>query len=205
MASVVATRKPTVPDRNRANRALSLRLAGLRYEEIAERLDYADEAGPRKAIARILDRQQAEGVAELREVEGARLDRLQSAAWTAAIQGDLDAIKTVLAIIDRRAKLFGLNAPVAVALNGELTEASFATELVAVINALRPEDLAEVVRGLPRQQVIDAEVVPAAIALVVPDSDTEATTSPEPERQAAGQSEANTGTEDGWSNIGGLR
>lgn len=43
------------------------------------------------------------------EVE--RLDQLEAAAWPQAMEGDLDAISSVLATMDRRAKLLGLDAP----------------------------------------------------------------------------------------------
>ena len=48
------------------------------------------------------------GVDELRELESARLDALQLAAWAKVEQGDLHAIEIVLKIMDRRAKLLGL-------------------------------------------------------------------------------------------------
>jgi len=56
----------------------------------------------------------AENVAELRELEGQRLDKLQEAAWRPALAGDLRAIQTVIRIMDHRAKLFGLFAPVTI-------------------------------------------------------------------------------------------
>lgn len=105
-------------ERQKAIRAMQLRVAGAPYRAIAESLDYADESGARKAVSRLLARTEAEGVNELRAVEGERLDHLQRAAWPAAIGGDLDSIKTVLAVIDRRMKLFGLAAPVRVDVGG---------------------------------------------------------------------------------------
>ena len=44
-------------------------------------------------------------------MEGARLDRLHQAVWDAAINGDCYAIDRVLKLMERRAKLFGLDAP----------------------------------------------------------------------------------------------
>jgi uncharacterized protein YicC (UPF0701 family) len=40
-----------------------------------------------------------------------RLDRLQRAAWATAMQGNPKAILSILKIMERRAKLIGLDAP----------------------------------------------------------------------------------------------
>lgn len=120
-------------ERVRAQKALELRIAGMTYAAIAESLDYADRSGPRKAVDGLLRKVEHEGVSELRQMEGHRLDRLQRAVWVNAVGGNLDAIKTVLSIMDRRAKLFGLNAPVALHLLG----------------ALGPDDLGDLARRLP--------------------------------------------------------
>jgi len=139
---------PTTDERDRACEALELRRTGLPYYEIATRLGYADESGARKAVSRLLDRREAEGVAELRAVEGDRLDTLQAAAWDAAIGGDLDAIKTVLSVIDRRVRLFGLNAPerVAVAAAVGMSDVTWAEQIAGLLSKLEtPEEVVEAV------------------------------------------------------------
>src|SRR5699024_12051924 len=54
---------------------------------------------------------------QLRDVEAARLDALQRAIWERAIDGDLSAMDRVIKIVDRRARLLGLDAPQQVAVN----------------------------------------------------------------------------------------
>ena len=44
-------------------------------------------------------------------LEGDRLDALMRALWPRAISGDVKAVRAVLSVMDRRAKLFGLNQP----------------------------------------------------------------------------------------------
>jgi uncharacterized protein (DUF3084 family) len=98
----------------RAN-AIKLRLAGLDYETIAQRLDYSSKGSACTDITRALAasiKEQGRSADELREVELARLDRLQAAAWGPAVGGELRAIETVLRVIDRRCKLLGLDAPI---------------------------------------------------------------------------------------------
>lgn len=99
----------------RRGKAIALRLAGMDYDNIAQRLGYADRAAACKDIQRALEAnvaQQTQSADTLREVELMRLDRLQAAAWQAAAQGNLKAIETVLKVVDRRCRLLGLDAPI---------------------------------------------------------------------------------------------
>ena len=94
--------------------ALRLRSLGFSYQAIA------DQMGVTKATAynrcqRALAAIPAEAVDEFRRLEGQRLDLLLEKAMEKALseeKGALFAIDRVLAIMDRRAKLMGLDAPV---------------------------------------------------------------------------------------------
>jgi hypothetical protein len=104
------TRPSACEARERRRRAVELRLAGASYAQIAERLDYADASGPFRAVARSLSL--GEGTADqLRELELARLDRLQEGVWPKAVAGRLQAVDAVLAIMRRRSRLLGLGRP----------------------------------------------------------------------------------------------
>lgn len=94
----------------RRTEALTLRLAGLTYAQIGERLDIT-EASARDLIQRSLAGAEMRAVTALRDMENARLDRLQVAVWSKAIQGDIQAVDAVLRISQQRAKLNGLYAP----------------------------------------------------------------------------------------------
>lgn len=111
--STAKARKAAIADRR--TKAITLRLAGMDYDTIATRLGYAGKGAACKDITRALAANLTDlgrTADELREVELARLDRLQATAWAPAVGGDLRAIDTVLKIIDRRCKLLGLDAPV---------------------------------------------------------------------------------------------
>lgn len=143
-----AVRQPD--ERAKAIEAVQLRRSGLPYREISEQLGYwADESGARHAVARLLDRREAESVDELRAVEGERLDALQAAHWQAALRGDIDATKVVLQVIDRRAKLFGLNAPTRLAVGPGMSDREFAEQMAELIAVISPETLGEALRSLP--------------------------------------------------------
>lgn len=99
----------------RRGKAIAMRLAGLDYETIAQRLGYASRGAACQDITRALEANVAEqnrSADVLRQEELQRLNRLQAGVWQAAVSGDTKAVDTALRIIDRRCKLLGLDAPV---------------------------------------------------------------------------------------------
>ena len=98
--------------------AVALRLAGASYLEIADTLGYADDAEARNAVERDLAAmsvRDVEGRDRLRAEEAARLERLLRSVWSKAVDANnaehLSAARTALAIVDRHAKLLGLDVP----------------------------------------------------------------------------------------------
>lgn len=99
-----------------ASAALSLRLKGLSYPEIARQIGYTTE-GARKAVIRGMEEartERAETGAEVREQEAARLDRmLQTLERMAEATEDPSTLLAIqdrlLKIQDRRARLLGLD------------------------------------------------------------------------------------------------
>ncbi len=106
-------RKSVPPEQfDKENAVLELRRSGETWERIAIAVGYANASGAQKAYARVVTRVQRESVDEIRDLELDRLDRIQRAYWKPAIV-DLDkrAAEVVLKVMDRRAKLLGLEAP----------------------------------------------------------------------------------------------
>jgi predicted transcriptional regulator len=91
--------------------ALELRKAGKTFDEIARALGYSERGGAAKAVGRALDATIRERADELRKLEAERLDALTAALWPRAMDGDLKSVDRVLSIMERRAKLLGLDAP----------------------------------------------------------------------------------------------
>lgn len=148
-----SVRQPT--ERERARKAVTLRIEGHSYARIAETLGWSDESGARHAVTRLLDRVEHESVAELRAVEGRRLDELQRGVWDAATSGDTDAVRAALAVMARRAKLFGLDAPTAFAVGG-ISESEFAAQAAELLTAIggpgaAARALVDTVPGLARE------------------------------------------------------
>ncbi|PRQ11728.1 hypothetical protein C1Y63_04790 [Corynebacterium sp. 13CS0277] len=105
-------RKKNVPKDHeraeRAKRALQMRLAGATYAEIGQVLGIS-QGTAWKDIAREIRAIPATEATELRQLELARLDRLQRAVWEDAVGGNLRAVDRVVRIIERRARLLGLD------------------------------------------------------------------------------------------------
>jgi len=108
--------KRRTKDSARRMEALSLRLAGLTYSQIGDRLGISED-GARDMVVRTLARAENRAVDEQRSVENARLDRAQAAIWTQVLEGDLRAVDTFLRLSQRRARMNGLDAPLAVNLS----------------------------------------------------------------------------------------
>lgn len=101
----------------RRKRALDLRLTGATLAEIAE-TNECSIATVHQDIRKCLSDIPKSSADELRKQEVARLDKLQQACWQDAIHGDLAAIDRALKVIDRRAKMLGLDAPQQVEVTG---------------------------------------------------------------------------------------
>jgi hypothetical protein len=109
--------------RERALKALDLRIAGATYRQIAAQLgvrefaafhDVQDELGRLDPVIK--------GRAErLRELEMARLDRLNVALAPGIKAGQPGAIFAAVKVMERRAKLCGLDAPTKLEVSGAVT------------------------------------------------------------------------------------
>jgi hypothetical protein len=93
------------------NKIIELRRAGATWQRIAEQTGFAGPSGAFQAYQRAAKRFVRPNLEELRDIELDRLDRLQMGVWAKALNGDIRALDSVLRIIDRRARLLGLDAP----------------------------------------------------------------------------------------------
>jgi hypothetical protein len=93
--------------------AAQLRAAGATFREIGRALD-VDPTTAQTWVWRYLKEVAVEAADEMRLQEGQRLDRLQRGLWAQATAGDTRAVLAVLRIMERRARMFGLDMPVQV-------------------------------------------------------------------------------------------
>lgn len=91
-----------------------MRLAGVKWWDIAEELKIS-EAEAKATVAERIDEVAAmvdyHEKREFLSLELDRLDALQAAMWTEAMEGKVSAVQAVLAVMDRRAKWLGFAEP----------------------------------------------------------------------------------------------
>jgi len=100
---------PSVLERER--KVLELRRGGLTFDLIAKELDFKHASGAHKAYLNACKRIVLSEVVEIRNIETERLDIAQTAIWNGVLRGDIPAINTLLRIMERRARLLGLDSP----------------------------------------------------------------------------------------------
>jgi orotate phosphoribosyltransferase-like protein len=89
-------------------KAVQLLASGCTYQQVADELGYTSRGTAYNVVARALREQTAEAVADLRDLENARLDALQVALWDAAMTGDVRAVIAIVQIVKARVHLNGL-------------------------------------------------------------------------------------------------
>ena len=104
------TNKATLEARVRAAQALTLRMEGQTFEAIANQLGYAGKQGAYDAVRRSLREVIREPAEELIQLDLKRLDVLWGIQYLNAQAGDVQAMAACMRIMERRAKLLGLDA-----------------------------------------------------------------------------------------------
>jgi len=125
-------KEPRHDTRRREAAVVQLRIAGNTYDQIETQLGLSGKSAAHRIYRRVLDATVAEPAAELRQLEGARLDALQAQWWPRAVDGNYRAAQIMLKLMERRARLFGLDAPQRVNVNTTEVDA----EIVALMDDL---------------------------------------------------------------------
>jgi hypothetical protein len=95
----------------RESEVLRLRRIGLTFDLIAKQLNYSHASGAHKAYVNACNRIVRSDVNDLRDVETDRLDIAQSAVWAGVLRGDVPSVTALIRIMERRARLLGLDMP----------------------------------------------------------------------------------------------
>jgi hypothetical protein len=126
---------------------IKLRRGGLTYDMIAEKMGYASASVARQAYQRGMERYVAPDVNEIRQLESERLDIAQAAIWQGVLSGDNQSVANLIKIMERRAKLFGLDAPKELNLRAEVITYDRNSidgevqRLVALLDSSSPRDV----------------------------------------------------------------
>lgn len=104
---VSRTSRTRIESAERRGLALELRKSGATFQEIADKIGYADRHTARDAVMRGLQDITRDNAEEVLELELARLDALMAGLW--GQRGDPVAVQTILKIMERRSKYLGLD------------------------------------------------------------------------------------------------
>lgn len=137
---------------SRRVQAVTLRVAGMAWDKIAEVCHYSSALAAQRAVQRALDHIEAPKVEDLRNLENARLDRQLAAVWPSVVAGDIPAGRLALQIGERRARLNGLDKqPQASITPGAQEVATWVQQVLASAGKIDTTVI--------EAEVIDAEVV----------------------------------------------
>jgi hypothetical protein len=115
---------------------VDLRAKGRSVEMIAEEMDL-NEAMVRRSLTKAMQGLSSESVEELRALENLRIDRMFLPVYERAVQGDLRAIDRAVLLMERRARMMGLDKPM------EIDVRELRVELFGVLREVLDHDTYE--------------------------------------------------------------
>lgn len=140
------------PGRERDEKALVLRLSNWSYPAIVTRLGYSSVDEVMNAVRLISQEQlRVETPEENRNLDAYRLDELIRGLWNRGRAGDLDVIDRLIKLLDRRAKLLGLDMPTKAA----ITSADGKTDLVEVFSEREREARTRALLGMEQSHLTE--------------------------------------------------
>ncbi len=110
-------------------KVVELKQMGVTFDVIAKEVGYANASGAWHAYNRYMEKYKSVPVESQYELQETRIERLLAGVWTKALRGEIPAVMAAVKLLERQAKLFGLDAPdksVSIGINldgdGELDE-----------------------------------------------------------------------------------
>lgn len=105
------TAPTTLTAKERKQTAVTLRKSGATFATIGAALGVSEQQAHRYVTAALRDlaEKTSETAQELRTLEAQRLDAMLAGLWGKATKGDPQSVTAALRIMERRAKLFGLD------------------------------------------------------------------------------------------------
>lgn len=148
------TRPETIEAKIKAASALEARKEGKTFAVIAEECGYNSPQAAHDAVKRALDAIIREPGDSLRSLELERLDTLWQIQYLNAQSGDVQAMAACMKIMERRARLLGLDAPIK---TDNKTEVSGKEGVLVIGQTMTPEDWAAAAREQQAALTKDAD------------------------------------------------
>jgi len=104
------TSPETAAAKQKAAKAVELRMEGKTFDEIAQECGYKHKSSAFDAVKRALELVVREPATELIKLDLERLDKIWGIHYLNAQAGDVQALGACMKIMERRAKLLGLDA-----------------------------------------------------------------------------------------------
>jgi len=145
--------------KERQRQAIQLKMAGASYTQIADQLGYASASGAHAAVKRAMEEVPNEEVDSLRQVDNARLNQMLLGVWGKAQKGDFGAIDRALKIMERMAKLNGVDAPT----KSEITNIGGGTTNIGTIVIDGNKDSYIQALRKARGELVDEDIIDAEI------------------------------------------
>lgn len=133
------TKPETIEAKIKAAAALEARKEGKTFDQIAEECGYNSRQAAHDAVKRALDSIIREPADSLRILDLERLDVLWQIQYLNAQAGDVQAMAACMKIMERRARLLGLDAPIK---TDNKTEVSGKEGVLVIGPTMTPEDWA---------------------------------------------------------------
>lgn len=131
----------------RRRQCVELRLSGASVGAIAGKLGLSKSTVHKHLTKAMVEATEAldRPASEIKALELARLDRLLLAVWGNASKGDVQHVDRALKIMERRAKLLGLDAPLRLAHGGDRDAPPIRSE--QAVHALTDDQLERIAAG----------------------------------------------------------
>lgn len=133
------TKPETIEAKRRAAKALELRMEGRTFEAIADEVGYNSKQAAYDAVRRSIAEITREPAEELIRLDLERLDVLWGIQYLNAQGGDVQAMAACMKIMERRAKLLGLDAPSKAEVTGANGEPLAAPTTIMLVAKVRDE------------------------------------------------------------------
>ena len=146
-----------VKARERDLMALQLRQRGFGFDEMAKKMGFSNPGQAWTCWKRGMDHSIREAGEETRRLENDRLDALWKIMFDKALGGSHLAVDRCIAIMDRRARLLGLDAPIRI--RQEVITQDQLVRAIAELEAANAQLEAQIVEREGSGGIVDAEVV----------------------------------------------
>jgi len=122
------TSPQNIAAKKRAEKAVDLRAEGMSFPDIARELKYNSRQAAHDAVNRALKEMFREPLENMITLDLERLDRMWTIHFLNAQAGDVNALSACMRIMDRRARLLGLDAPAKTTATVDVTMSKKSTE-----------------------------------------------------------------------------